>query len=353
MVIEAPATFEFSSSQQLLLRHGRVAAEVPPTAKGFTVVTPTGEAVDLGTMFGVDVAKSGASEVHVFKGEVLARASKSSDRRSLKQDQALSLSAGSATERDLRGAAFIQRDEFSQLAAGLRGDWRTRWAASRDALRHEPALLALPDFAMASGGSFRHVQGRWPGSAAVEFTQPGDYLPLDLEGTSDTLTIAAWVRLDRVPRAINSLIHADGWGKDGQLHWMVAEDQRLRFAVHGAERVVTDGSHQLYPESASPVTAATGRWTHLVTVYDGPGLTVRFYIDGAPDNEVALAHSVPVVLGPSRVGNWNQRDRILSGRLDELLILGRALSAAEVQSLYRAGNPYGTVVAESTLPIRR
>ncbi|WP_422924892.1 LamG-like jellyroll fold domain-containing protein [Singulisphaera sp. PoT] len=347
VVLEAPATFRFASSQRLVLSRGRMSAEIPPAAKGFTVETPSSEVIDIGTNFGVDVAAGGVSEVHVFKGEVLARAGRSADRHSLRQDQALTLKADRATPRDVRGTAFIQSDEFQRLAAGLRPGRVTGWARSLATLRSEPTLFALPDLAEVSGGSFRRVQGRWPGSTAIEFTQPGDFLPLPLEGTSDALTLAAWVRLDRVPHTINSLLHVDGWGRTGQVHWMVAENQRMRLAVYDVPRV-NPPTEQRYPESERPVLAATGRWTHLAVVYDAPRRSVRFYLDGHLDNEVEVAMSVPVVLGPARVGNWNQVDRMFSGRLDELVVLGRALSDAEVQSLYRAGNPYGPV-AESPI----
>jgi hypothetical protein len=40
IVIEAPAEFRFESAQRLRLLKGRLSAEVPPAAKGFTVVTP-------------------------------------------------------------------------------------------------------------------------------------------------------------------------------------------------------------------------------------------------------------------------------------------------------------------------
>ena len=68
VVIEAPAEFRFESGQRLRLSRGRLSAEVPPSAKGFTVVTRSGNAEDLGTRFGVDVPSKGAAEVHVFEG---------------------------------------------------------------------------------------------------------------------------------------------------------------------------------------------------------------------------------------------------------------------------------------------
>lgn len=338
LIIEAPATFRFENSQKLVLKNGRIAAEVPPKGTGFTVQTPGGEVIDIGTKFGVDVMAGGTSEVHVFKGEVLAQNGDSTKRLNLRQDQALRMDAAGATPRDFRGAAFIQREEFQELAAGLRSGLQSNWAEGLKTLRRDPALLALPDFSLDPGKTCRQVQGRWPGTSAVEFTQPGDFFAMQLSGKSDMLTLATWVRLDQVPHAINSLIHADGWGQPGQVHWMVTESQRLRFAVFGAALTERDGR---YPESSRQVTAAAGRWTHLVTVYDSTRRTVRFYLDGVFDNEATVFASVPVELGPSRLGNWNRKERILSGRLDELLILGRALSDTEVEALYRAGNPYG------------
>ena len=55
---------------------GKLAAEVPKAAIGFTVQTPQAVVVDLGTDFGVSVDAQGVTEAHVFAGtvEVAARA---------------------------------------------------------------------------------------------------------------------------------------------------------------------------------------------------------------------------------------------------------------------------------------
>ncbi|QDU89628.1 FecR protein [Pirellulimonas nuda] len=53
---------------------GSASVHVPETAFGFKVTTPSGIVIDLGTDFGVAVDQQGASEVHVFKGEVAFQA---------------------------------------------------------------------------------------------------------------------------------------------------------------------------------------------------------------------------------------------------------------------------------------
>jgi hypothetical protein len=54
------------------LHRGGLMASVPPAGHGFTIATPNGKVVDLGTEFGVVVDDFGVSEVSVFEGKVEA-----------------------------------------------------------------------------------------------------------------------------------------------------------------------------------------------------------------------------------------------------------------------------------------
>ena len=73
ITIEAPADLELRSAQLCVLRGGRLVADVPPPAVGFTVETPTAVLNDLGTEFGVNVHEAGTSDVQVFRGLVDVR----------------------------------------------------------------------------------------------------------------------------------------------------------------------------------------------------------------------------------------------------------------------------------------
>ena len=175
IVIEAPAEFRFESSQRLRMMRGRLAADVPPSAKGFTVVTPSGDAVDLGTRFGVDVPANGPAEIHVFQGEVIAKASGAKARQSVRGGDAVTMNQGASAARELRSSAFIQPDEMPGLTAGLAAGQRARSETALAALRKDPALIALLDFESDEShpGVFRTAQGRWPGSRAPEFVSIG------------------------------------------------------------------------------------------------------------------------------------------------------------------------------------
>jgi hypothetical protein len=73
VVVEGPVDMVMTTAIEAKLSAGKVAAAVPRFARGYTIITPTAEVVDLGTEFGVSVDKTGASEVHVFDGDVVSR----------------------------------------------------------------------------------------------------------------------------------------------------------------------------------------------------------------------------------------------------------------------------------------
>jgi hypothetical protein len=348
VVIEAPAVFRFETPQRLMLSRGRVSAEVPAPAKGFTVVTPSGEAIDLGTRFAVDVPVSGAAEVHVFDGEVVAHGT-ARPPKNVKDGEAFSLAMNES--RDLRTAAFIRGSEIPGLAAAVEaGQEGVARTASRR-LHDDPALIAVIDLeddlhksVSEVPGQYRLVQGRWPGSRSADFTNLGDHLPVDVGGESDwpQLTVAAWVRLDRLGEPFQSLYHTDGWTlqNPGQIHWMIVDTGVMRLALPGLVLDPQAVERYAQPESRTSVLGTEGRWMHLAFVYDSEARTASFYVDGRPDGVTMLAEAPPARLGPARVGNWNASDRKLSGRLDEIVLLGRCLTADEVRLLFEAGVPY-------------
>ena len=340
VVVEAPAEVRFESAECLRVFRGKVAADVPEGARGFTVLTPAGGAVDLGTRFGVDVPESGSPEVHVFEGEVIAQAKSATQKRSLRTGEATVFKSGVSESREIRSASFIQHDEVPELAAGLAAGQRAKSEAKLRSLRADPALVAALDFeeGEAFAGVHRMAQGRWPGSKAPEFVNQGDHLKVSAgEGLEFTqLTLAAWVRIDRLGEPFQSLYHTDGWGptSPGQVHWMITKATTMRLALYGNTQTPSS------TDSVSPVLPERGRWVHLATVYDSSAGRMRFYLNGRFDNETRSAVSWPAKLGQAQIGNWNRHDRKLSGRVDELILLGRAMSDAEVWELFEAGNPY-------------
>jgi ferric-dicitrate binding protein FerR (iron transport regulator) len=71
VLITSPATFEISGKNEIRITEGKLVAKViSPSGKGFTVQTPEGAVIDLGTLFGVEIEPSRDSGVQVFQGKI-------------------------------------------------------------------------------------------------------------------------------------------------------------------------------------------------------------------------------------------------------------------------------------------
>jgi anti-sigma factor RsiW len=70
---QAPLMARFEHPMRLHLSRGRVDVDVGDDGFGFTVVTPAGEVVDLGTKFSVNASADGEVRVAVFSGQVELR----------------------------------------------------------------------------------------------------------------------------------------------------------------------------------------------------------------------------------------------------------------------------------------
>jgi hypothetical protein len=111
LFVEGPAEWSCDAENSVSLHHGKLLARVPEQAIGFTVETPTAKVVDLGTEFGVEVSKSGATDVQVIKGKIELRPDRKAG-KSLPISQPIILSAGQAryVERNGSNGSIIVRE---------------------------------------------------------------------------------------------------------------------------------------------------------------------------------------------------------------------------------------------------
>ncbi|WP_435011553.1 FecR domain-containing protein [Tundrisphaera lichenicola] len=89
VILKGPASLELLSDNMARLISGSMTAHVPPPAQGFTVYSPQGKVVDLGTEFGLSVDDPDTTSVRVFSGKLTAEArAEGSQTVHLVQDQA-------------------------------------------------------------------------------------------------------------------------------------------------------------------------------------------------------------------------------------------------------------------------
>jgi hypothetical protein len=98
IVLEGPASLGLLSAKSARLRRGKLTARVPGPTTGFTILSPQGKVIDLGTEFGIAVSDTGATKVVVFEGKVEAHATDNGQPAvSLTQNQAAQIAAGKVT----------------------------------------------------------------------------------------------------------------------------------------------------------------------------------------------------------------------------------------------------------------
>lgn len=362
VAIEGPAELRLVSSTEAVCVGGTLTAEVPPQARGFRIGTPRLEITDLGTVFGLKV-RDDRSELHVFEGRVEFRARKGVVARNLAEGRGAVLEGDDAPK-------WIAADptEFGNLfglqAKSVAAEARRhdQWRESVRKLRLDPSLWVhfdfehggAPDWRLPNAGSrsddvpegtivgCEWREGRWTTKPALEFRGISDRVRLTVPGELESMTLAAWVRVQGLDRQINSLFMSEGF-LPGTLHWVIRHDGVLGLTVIGGK-----GQHQILASPPVMTIDQFGIWTHLAVVLDGAAREVVHYLNGRQISRHALRVPPPFHFGAAELGNWNAHGfpgddpfliRNFSGAVDEFCLFDRALTSGEIETLHGEGRP--------------
>jgi hypothetical protein len=140
VTLEAPCHFAISGPLEMSLDHGRAAVRVPEPVDEFTVRTPGGDLVDLGTEFGIAVGSDGRSPVvltDVYVGEIEIRHTA----------EPLRLSAGNSRALLGKGANATCVDALDAQPISLADLHRSLPEKPRPALNDDNLALGKPVFA--------------------------------------------------------------------------------------------------------------------------------------------------------------------------------------------------------------
>ncbi|MEX2578470.1 MAG: LamG-like jellyroll fold domain-containing protein [Verrucomicrobiales bacterium] len=351
VIVEGPAELVLVSDTEIECREGRLRAFVPEPARGFAIETPDYKAVDLGTEFSLSVGSDGRSEVHVADGEVRLDNYEGKELRRLTTGAGIRARSGVFESVLNGGNGFVDRRRFLELANADSETHYRSWQRQRDAFANDPSTLVLFDFENQQpwdrqlanrsvggpGGAIvgaRWTEGRWPGKGALEFKRITDRVRLRVPGSFDALTLAAWVRIEGLDRWLSSLLLTDGFDP-GEVHWQISDKGELILGISSGETPNTVSPPVIHPGDL-------GRWMHVAATLDRKTGAVTHYLDSELVAEETRDSMPPLRLGGAEIGNWQAQGkghplRSLNGRIDEFVILERALSAEEIRELHEAG----------------
>jgi hypothetical protein len=195
------------------------------------------------------------------------------------------------------------------------------------------------------------VSGRWPDKGACGFSRSTDRVRFVAPGKFESMTLMAWVRVDRLPNDFNVLLRADQI-VEGTPHWQFDSKGRLRFGY------LTGKSDFLKPDSTektawdvavSPplLEERLAQWIHVATVYDSKRAVLEHFLNGEQVTSHPLLHPLPIVIGAAQIGNSvvsSSTDALqgrlnLVGRLDEFALLREAMPQEAIRVYYEKGRP--------------
>ncbi len=372
MTVRAPSEVELVTEMRAKLRSGNIHVFAPPAAEGFTVESGELIAVDRGTEFGMTGAAGHAPTLHVLDGKVdVAKSDAPSEFKEIRGGSAVSLSGRDWSffpaepglfhgTRDLAGEADDEQArrlmEWEEAAREL--------SVRPDTVIHFPFLkpdtgrgtVVANTAAHAVAGTegtivgAERVAGRWVGKGACNFTRSTDRVRFVAPGDYASLTLMAWVRVDRLPNGFNVLLRADRVVV-GTPHWQFDSLGRLRFGFNTASGDffrpdTTEKTSWDVAVSPPLLDGRLGEWIHVATVYDSRRAVLEHFMNGEKVTSHPLLHPIPIVIGAAQIGNSvvESKDPMqgrvnLVGRVDEFALLKEALPEEDIRSYYEKGRP--------------
>jgi hypothetical protein len=197
-------------------------------------------------------------------------------------------------------------------------------------------LVAAYGFEEASGTTATDTSGKGnngtlQGAARTANGRFGRALSFD--GVNDWVTVADAASLDSTRVTVEAWVYPttlSGWRTTvlkeragGLVYGLYAHDN----APNPAMTIAMSGVDQSASGSAS---LPLNTWTHLAATYDGT--TIRLFVNGVQAGTRAVSGSLAASTGPLRIGGNAVWGEYFSGRIDEVRIYNRALSAAEIQA---------------------
>ena len=143
-------------------------------------------------------------------------------------------------------------------------------------------------------------------------------------------SIEAWINFSEL-RSDNDCIVAKGVDADEPVDWALEVDNAGKLRVHAQ----LNGSWDVFSCST---TLSTNTWYHVAMVYDGSSL--KGYVNGVLDGSQSASGAVHTSDDSMKIGAYAPSDvsgpDFFPGKIDELTLYNRALSASELLAIYNA-----------------
>ena len=354
VIIEGPIDITISGANGCILDSGKLVAQVPKSARGFAVQTPTLTIVDLGTEFGVQVIKAsappgrttsehvvqspvveGSTEVHVLRGEVSITRSMHDRPQAAAISKPTLLTTGQAVRTTAESPQLEPKAaDRSKFVCQLRGT-----APSDGLIAHWPlngdGRATIGSDASSIGSATAAPNRRGAANTALAF---------DCSLQRPPMSVPAGSGLDGLKQGTISM-HVKWVGKQRRGGAILARQQpHNRFSDNVLQLSNDDPDSAVVSWMATniPASQITGRtpvgenrWRHIAVTF-GPQKQ-ELFLDGVSDSGAIPGlpnglHSDPAV--HLTIGGWTgDGDSFGHCVIDDVKIFNRELTAEEIKAL--------------------
>ncbi len=343
--IEGPADITLLDSERITCRRGNVRAHVNKGAEGFTIETPGGAVVDLGTEFGVNVEGEGKTQVVVYQGQaelaMLSRDGSPLRTRLLSAQQSSELDPRANTLRGIDPREMLTAPDLSIPPLALSADYSRRILKSKPLhyWRGHSAANGKIEDSVPNGRALQMLGGIVPqpdGSLAFSEGEP-QYLRADDEWTPPAeFAVELWFASDAFHSSALAVLHAlDDENDTLSLLQLTRRDARNALRP-GRVRFLfrwPPGSRDGMNVYSAPLYTPY-RWQHLVC--QRRGSTLEMYLDGKLAGDTELLGTEKTTACALRFGRLfeaagNHDARQFVGRMAEMAVYEHVLTPAEIR----------------------
>lgn len=358
VAVQSPADFKIVDGDTCWLESGKLTAHVPQQARGFEVLTPAVRTVDLGTRFVLEVDKRGVG-LEVVEGRVRMEPRPALSTTASASFEPLLLHGGEAARLDGNSGRLTRVANFRAVAAYQKLVLRFGPTVYLPMERSQHEDRQLDNLA---GDARRQPQLFYKGNAAPfalgrvgsalaltgSTAASGAYTPISVPERS--LTLTAWVCLDQAsdegPSDEEQVIALGQWnGTRGGFRLHVAASGELSAVVWEMVRkvnhraVTLQESGMQFPQSAWQHVALVASDSEVVMYRNGQAIAKNRYgglfAPWSDDAAVSIGSSDPRSEASPAKNGWR-------GRIDEVALYPRALTAEEIHQLASDAPPLPT-----------
>ncbi len=363
VILEGPVHFDVVGPNEGSLMEGKLRANVPRLAQGFTVNLPKGKIIDLGTEFGLNVHPGGSTEVVVYEGKVIYEGQADEDElvsHEVAGGEALFIDPyGNPNRMEVPSQSYLGAADLAFRSMEKSHIRYLEWVELSKEIANGPHTLAYYNFndhnswtrtlreeanngnVIADGAivGCKWSEGRWSGKGALGFERKSDCVRMNLAKNLTSMTLSVWIKIDSLDTNIAPVLFSSSSTR-GAVGWFINQEGKVVLQVR------KKNGYERYVSAVAFRKERFGRWTHMATTFDSTTKMISHYVNGRPFsrekiNTVGKLNIGSSTLGHSAISVSKSSGRVaLSGKIDEFALFEKSFDELEVRRIYEIGCPY-------------